>query len=83
MRCIGFALAYKAQQACVQGWMGRVHDSYDHGFLCAMFSKVMVLHCIPSPSYMLGSKSIWLAIFSITGVFCYDKESDDERGLYG
>jgi hypothetical protein len=26
---------------------------------------------------MLGSKSIWLAIFSIQVVFCHDKESED------
>jgi hypothetical protein len=26
---------------------------------------------------MLGSKFIWLAIFSIQVVFCHDKESED------
>jgi hypothetical protein len=37
----------------------------------------MVHHWHPPLSYMLGSKSIWLAIFSIHVVFCHDKESED------
>jgi hypothetical protein len=37
----------------------------------------MVHHWHPPLSYMLGSKSIWLAIFSIQVVFCHDKESED------
>jgi hypothetical protein len=28
--------------------------------------------------YTLGSKSIWLAIFSITGMLCYSEEDRDE-----
>jgi hypothetical protein len=53
----------------------------------SMILTIMVLsaHCfksygspLASPlSYMLGSKSIWLAIFSIQVVFCHDKESED------